>query len=227
MTQLLPHVEVETRPNPNASVIWLHGLGADGHDFEPIIKQLDLPKSSAIRFIFPHAPSLPVTINGGAVMPAWYDILEMSIEREVDEAQLKKSVTAINDFVNSEIDRGIASDRIIIAGFSQGGAVAFEVALSFPQKLAGLLALSTYFATKDSVEFNSANQSLPIAIHHGDYDPVVPITLSTVSSELLLAKGYPVELKTYRMEHSLCQEQIADISQWFVDTLQLKLVTLV
>ncbi len=226
MTQLLPHVEIETNTHPDASIIWLHGLGADGHDFEPIVDQLALPKDAAIRFIFPHAPSLPVTINGGAVMPAWYDILEMSIEREVDETQLKKSAVAINDFINNEIARGISSERIVIAGFSQGGAVAFEVALSSPQKLAGLLALSTYFATKDSVEFNSANQHLPIAIHHGDYDPIVPITLSTVSSELLSAKGYPVELKTYRMEHSLCQEQIADISQWFVDTLQLQLVTL-
>ncbi|PCH63016.1 MAG: carboxylesterase [Gammaproteobacteria bacterium] len=221
MTQLLPHVEVETNANPDASIIWLHGLGADGHDFEPIIEQLSLPKDAAVRFIFPHAPSLPVTINGGTVMPAWYDILEMSIEREVDEVQLKKSVDAINDFILHEIERGIASERIIIAGFSQGGAVAFDVALSFPQKLAGLLALSTYFATKDSIAYNSANQNLPIAIHHGDYDPVVPISLSSVSSELLTSKGYSVELKTYPMEHSLCQDQIADISQWFIDILQL------
>ena len=222
MTPLLPHIEVETNANPDAAIIWLHGLGADGHDFEPIVNQLDLPNTAAVRFIFPHAPSLAVTINSGAVMPAWYDILEMSIEREVDEDQLKKSVASIVDFINHEISRGINSDRIIIAGFSQGGAVAFEAALSFPQRLAGLLALSTYFATKDSVDFNSANQHLPIEIHHGDYDPIVPIELSTVSFDLLTAKGYPVKLKTYPMEHSVCSQQIADISKWFNDTLQLE-----
>ena len=222
MTELLPHVEVETKPNPDACVIWLHGLGADGHDFEPIVKQLGLPNSAAIRFIFPHAPSLAVTINGGAVIPAWYDIVELNIDRKVDEIQLKKSVASIVDFINNEISRGIKSDRIIIAGFSQGGAVAFEAALSFPKKLAGLLALSTYFATKDNVEYNTANQDMPIEIHHGDYDPIVPVALSKLSFDLLSAKGYPVELKRYPMEHSVCSQQIADISQWFLDTLQLE-----
>lgn len=223
MTQLLPHVEVETNPNPDAAIIWLHGLGADGHDFEPIVRQLGLPEKAAIRFIFPHAPSLPVTVNNGAVMPAWYDILEMNIDRKVDETQLKISVAAIIDFINNEIARGIASERIIIAGFSQGGAVAFETALSFPKRLAGLLALSTYFATKDSIEFNAANQDLPIAIHHGDNDPVIPLSLGQLSFDLLSSKGYPVVLKRYPMEHSVCQQQIADIRQWFVDTLQLDL----
>lgn len=222
MTTLLPHVEVETHANPDASIIWLHGLGADGHDFEPIVGQLDLPKNAAIRFIFPHAPSLAVTINNGMVMPAWYDILEMSIERKVDHVQLKKSVDAIIDFIHHEIDRGINSDRIIIAGFSQGGAVAFETALAFPQKLAGLLALSTYFATKDSILFPPANKNLPIAIHHGEYDPIVPFRLATDSSELLAAKGYPVELKNYPMEHSVCRQQIADIRQWFINVLNIE-----
>lgn len=222
MTTLLPHVEVETQSNPDASITWLHGLGADGHDFEPIVAQLGLPKNAAIRFIFPHAPSLPVTINNGMVMPAWYDILEMSIERKVDQVQLKKSVNAIIDFIHHEIERGISSDRIIIVGFSQGGAVAFETALAFPQKLAGLLALSTYFATKDTIVYHPANQKLPIAIHHGEYDPIVPFRLATDSSELLAAKGYPVELKSYPMEHSVCRQQIADIHQWFVDVLNIK-----
>ena len=221
MTQLLPHIEVETNPNPDASIIWLHGLGADGHDFEPIVAQLGLPEKSLIRFIFPHAPSLPVTINNGAVMPAWYDILEMNIDRKVDETQLKLSAASIIDFINHEISRGVASERIIIAGFSQGGAVAFEAALSFPKKLAGLLALSTYFATKDSVEFNSSNQDMSIEIHHGDYDPIVPLSLGQLSFELLSSKGYPAVLKRYPMEHSVCQQQITDIGQWFVDTLQL------
>jgi phospholipase/carboxylesterase len=222
MTTLLPHLEVETNPKPDASIIWLHGLGADGHDFEPIIEQLNLPHGAAIRFIFPHAPSLAVTINNGMVMPAWYDILEMSIEREVDIVQLKQSVDAVIAFINNETQRGISSDRIIIAGFSQGGAVAFEAALSFPQKLAGLLALSTYFATKDTIEYHPKNQGLAIAIHHGENDSIVPIKLAEISSSLLLAKGYKVDLTRYPMEHSICREQISDISNWFSDVLQLK-----
>ncbi len=222
MIKLLPHVEVETHSNPDASIIWLHGLGADGHDFEPIVAQLDLPSNAAIRFIFPHAPSLPVTINNGMVIPAWYDILEMSIERKVDHVQLKKSVDAIIDFINHEIERGISSERIIIVGFSQGGAVAFETALAFPQKLAGLLALSTYFATKDTISYHPANQNLPIAIHHGEYDPIVPFRLAADNSELLVSKGYSVELKSYPMEHSVCRQQIADIQQWFMDVLNIK-----
>jgi len=221
MTELLPHVEVETNDNPNASVIWLHGLGADGHDFEPIVQQLNLPNDAAVRFIFPHAPSMPVTLNNGMVMPAWYDIIELKIDRKVDEIQLKKSVRSVIDFIENEIDRGIQSDRIIIAGFSQGGAVAFEAALAFPKKLAGLLALSTYFATKGSIIYNPANNQLPIAIHHGEYDPIVPIKLGQASFELLSEKGYPVELKTYPMEHSVCRQQIVDIRQWFIDVLDL------
>jgi len=221
MSELLPHIEVETQANPDSSIIWLHGLGADGHDFEGIVGQLNLPSDAAIRFIFPHAPSLPVTINNGMVMPAWYDILEMKIDRKVDEVQLKKSVTSIVNFIHHEIERGIASDRIIIAGFSQGGAVAYETALAFPQKLAGLLALSTYFATKDTVEYHPANQQLAVAIHHGEYDPVVPYSLATTSYDLLSKKGYPVSLDSYPMEHSVCAQQIADISQWFIKVLAL------
>jgi phospholipase/carboxylesterase len=221
MTSLLPHIEVETNAHPDASIIWLHGLGANGHDFEPIVEQLDLPKDSAIRFIFPHAPSLPVTINNGMVMPAWYDILEMSIEREVDHEQLNKSVEAVIAFVNNELDRGISSDRIILAGFSQGGAVAFEAALSFPKKLAGLLALSTYFATKDTIDYHPENQSLPIAIHHGTQDGIVPFKLAEMSYSLLKGKGYDTDLKSYPMEHSVCREQIVDIRNWFMRVLKL------
>jgi len=218
---LLPHIEVLTNENPNASIIWLHGLGADGHDFEPVVRQLNLPNDAAIRFIFPHAPSLAVTINNGMVMPAWYDIVELKIERKVDETQLKKSVDAIKAFIDNEIKRGIPSERIIIAGFSQGGAVAFETALSYPYKLAGLLALSTYFATKDSIEYHPANQHIPISIQHGEHDNIVPYSLAEVSSSLLLNKGYDVELKRYPMDHSVCSQQLADIRQWLVDSLHL------
>jgi phospholipase/carboxylesterase len=221
MTELLPHVEVETGSKPDATIIWLHGLGANGHDFEPIIEQLELPSSAAIRFVFPHAPSIPVTINNNLVMPAWYDILELSIERKVDYDHLLKSVGWINDFINNEMERGIRSERIIIAGFSQGGAVAFEVALSSHHTLAGLLALSTYFATKDTITFSTENKHIPIAIHHGTQDSVVPFNLAQNSTELLADKGYPVSLSQYTMDHAVCREQIRDIRQWFIDILDL------
>jgi phospholipase/carboxylesterase len=211
---LLPHIEQETRSNPDASVIWLHGLGADGHDFQPIVAQLKLPESMAVRFIFPHAPSLPVTINGGQTMPAWYDITDMSIDRKVNVEQLGHSSAAIKAFIESEISRGIASERIVIAGFSQGGAVALDVALSYPKKLAGLLAMSTYFATKDSIQLNPANSSIPIAIQHGTFDPIVPIALGHDTAERLKEKAYPVEYKDYPMEHSVHPQQINDISLW-------------
>lgn len=220
MTNLLPHIEVETGPNPTASVIWLHGLGADGHDFEPIVPELKLPSDCAVRFIFPNAPAIPVTINGGYVMPAWYDILDMSIDRKVDESQLRKSAGAVVDFINHEMSRGVASERIIIAGFSQGGAVAIEAALSFDKKLAGVLLMSTYFATKDSIQLSPQNRDIKIAIHHGDFDPVVPIALSGVSEEKLKSEGYSVEIKTYPMEHSVCPEQIGDIGEWLKGILQ-------
>lgn len=212
--KLLPHIELETSAEPDASIIWLHGLGANGHDFEPIVPELHLPEGLSVRFIFPHAPSMPVTINNGFVMPAWYDILEMTIDRKVDEVQLRKSAAEIVKFIENELSRGIDPQRIIIAGFSQGGAVALETLLSFPQKLGGLLALSTYFATKDSIEWNDANQNTPIEIHHGIYDPVVPVALGQNFYQLLLSRGYPVEFKTYPMEHAVCPPQIKDISSW-------------
>lgn len=218
---LLPHIEVETGQNPTASVIWLHGLGADGNDFKPIVPELRLPEASAVRFIFPHAPAIPVTINNGYVMPAWYDILEMSIDRRVDEVQLRRSADCVTEFINNEISRGIKPNRIIVAGFSQGGAVAFETALSSPLELGGLLALSTYFATRETIQFSQANQTIPVEIHHGIYDPVVPLALGQASFELLKSKKYDVNLKTYPMEHSVCPQQIKDISNWFVKVLSL------
>jgi phospholipase/carboxylesterase len=216
---LLPHIELETAPNPTASVIWLHGLGADGNDFAPIVPELGLATDTAIRFIFPHAPSISVTINNGMVMPAWYNILDMSIDRKVDTPQLKQSAAKIIDFIENEISRGIASDKIIVAGFSQGGAVAFEVALSFPKKLAGLLAMSTYFATRDSIDWNPVNQAIPVEIHHGSRDPVVPPALGQASFELLKSKNYSVNLKNYPMEHAVCHQQIGDIGKWIEEVL--------
>lgn len=211
---LLPSIKHETTDRPDAVVIWLHGLGADGHDFAPIVPQLSLPENLGIRFIFPHAPSIPVTVNGGFVMPAWYDILEMKIDRKVDSKQLLSSADAISLFIDEEIERGIDSKRIILAGFSQGGAVAYQTALSSGRPLAGLLAMSTYFATSDSIQFHEANNELPIEIHHGSFDPVVPEHLGQKAHDVLEKKGYQVHYRTYPMEHNVCPQQIGDIATW-------------
>ncbi len=217
---LLPAIVMETKENPDAAIIWLHGLGADGNDFAPIVPELRLPAELGIRFIFPHAPSIPVTINGGFVMPAWYDILEMQIDRRVDVQQLMLSASAIEAFVVNELESGIKSERIILAGFSQGGAVAYQVALSFNQSLGGLLVMSTYLATADSIELSQANRDIPIEIHHGLHDPVVPENLGKKAFEHLKEKGYYAIYRTYPMEHSVCAEQIGDISQWIQKRLQ-------
>lgn len=211
---LLPAIETETRTNPKTSVIWLHGLGADGNDFAPIVPELALPDDLGVRFIFPHAPAIAVTVNGGFVMPAWYDILEMEIDRKVDTKGLIESSNQIKKFVEREQARGIDSKKIVIAGFSQGGAVAYHLALGYDKPLAGLLAMSTYFATPDIVQYNDANRSMSIEIQHGTFDPVVPESLSQKAISELIAKGYAPEYKSYPMEHAVCPEQIADISTW-------------
>jgi len=211
---LLPAIELETNPNPDSAVIWLHGLGADGNDFAPIVPELYLPADLAVRFIFPHAPTLPVTINGGFVMPAWYDILEMEIDRKIDISGLMASAGEINAFVSRELERGIDSRRLVIAGFSQGGAVAYQVALSHPQPLAGLLVMSTYFATDDIIQFSAANKAIPIRVQHGKHDPVVPEHLGRKASDQLSKRGYDVSYQSYPMEHSVCPAQIHDISEW-------------
>lgn len=217
---LLPAIEQETRSNPDAAVIWLHGLGADGYDFAPIVPELNLPSELGIRFIFPHAPSIPVTVNNGYVMPAWFDILEMDIDRKVDSGQLLVSAGAINRFVERELERGIDSRRVILAGFSQGGAVAYQVTLSHPQPLGGLIAMSTYFATSDSITLSEANRDLPIEIQHGLYDPVVPQALGLRAADFLKDRGYAVAFRTYPMDHSVCPQQIrhiADALQRFLE----------
>lgn len=209
--EFLPAIEQETRSNPDAAVIWLHGLGADGYDFAPIVPELNLPEDLGIRFIFPHAPSIPVTVNGGFVMPAWFDILEMDIDRKVDSEQLLVSAAAVGRLVDRECARGIDSRRIVLAGFSQGGAVAYQLSLSHPLPLGGLLALSTYFATSDSITLSEANRDLPIEIHHGVYDPVVPQALGIRAAEFLKDRGYSIDFRTYPMDHSVCPQQIGHI----------------
>jgi len=220
--QLLPHIEIESRSPADASVIWLHGLGADGHDFEPIVPELGLPADAAIRFIFPHAPSIPVTVNAGYVMPAWYDILDISIDRKVDVAQLMRSAEAIQMLVDREVERGVDSTRIVVAGFSQGGAVATQAALTYPARLAGLLGLSTYFATADSIRPNPVNAGLPVKICHGTDDPMVPESIGRKGYEKLREMGYEAEYRTYPIEHSVCQEEIADIALWLRKVLSIQ-----
>ena len=217
----LPAVEIEYPQGRdiNASIIWLHGLGADGNDFAPIVPQLRLPDGLAVRFIFPHAPSIPVTINNGFVMPAWYDIKELDIDRHVDEEQLKQSAAWVHDLIDREIERGIPASRIIIAGFSQGGAVSFEAGLSYGSPLAGIMALSTYFATADSIEINPVQNTLPILICHGTHDPVVPEVLGRKSVATLQNLGFNPEYISSPMEHAVCPEQIRDIGDWIGRTL--------
>lgn len=222
MSNYLDAVIVEHNPAQkkiDRAVIWLHGLGASGHDFEPVVPQLGLADDMAVRFIFPHAPQIPVTINGGMVMPAWYDILEMSLERKVDIAQIEQSSQQICGLISREIERGVKPEHIVIAGFSQGGAVAYHVALGYPKRLAGLMTLSTYLATNDHIAFNAANKDLPILIEHGIQDPVVPVVLGEQAQQLLSAKGYNVEYNTYPMAHQVCMPQIQNIGKWLNNVL--------
>ena len=217
MNNYLDAVIVEHNPAQkkiDRAVIWLHGLGASGHDFEPVVPQLGLADDMAVRFIFPHAPNIPVTINGGMVMPAWYDILEMSLERKVDVNQIEESAQQIQDLITREIERGVSPEHIVIAGFSQGGAVAYHVALGYPERLAGLMALSTYFATNDSINYSDVNKDMPILIEHGTHDPVVPVILGEQAQQLLSAKAYNVAYNSYPMAHQVCMPQIQNIGKW-------------
>jgi len=217
----LPCIELENnRRRPvDAAVIWLHGLGADGHDFAAIVPELRLPDSMSIRFVFPHAPSIPVTINGGVVMPAWYDILSLSSDNRTDEVQLRQSAAAVHALMEREIDRGVPASRIVLAGFSQGGAVVLEAGLTFDQPLAGILSLSSYFATADSIKPSEANRNVPVRICHGTLDPMVTQAMGKRSAETLKAMGYSVDYTTYSMAHAVCPEEIVDIARWLQDVL--------
>lgn len=213
----LPPIEIETAPNPTAAVIWLHGLGATGEDFVPAVPELGLPATIAVRFIFPHAPHLPVTINNKFFMPAWYDILSMAQGgREINTQQLEQSAHYVAGLISQEIERGISSDRIVLAGFSQGGAVAYHTAATFPKPLGGLLGLSTYFPTSDSVEFEEINKTLPIEIHHGSRDNVVTEAMGLAAKAAFEANDYTITYRRYDMEHQVIPQQLQDIGQFLV-----------
>ena len=212
----LEFVEVNTAAIPEYSVIWMHGLGADGHDFEPIVPYLGLPPGTTVRFIFPHALMRPITVNNGAVMRAWYDIIEISTTKGQDEAGINHSAGKIRALVDSEIERGIPASKIILAGFSQGGAMALHVGLRYPQRLAGIMVLSAYllFPERLQNEFSEANARTPVFIAHGTQDPMVPFMLGQALQSSLQKGQWPLEWHSYPIPHSVSQDEIADIGRW-------------
>jgi phospholipase/carboxylesterase len=218
----LETIEIETAPSPQSAVIWMHGLGADGHDFAPIVRELDLSGCTGIRFVFPHAETMPVTINNGYVMRAWYDILGMDLVRREDAQGLRTSQQRIDDLIAREIARGIPAERIVLAGFSQGCAMALQTGLRYPQQLAGLMCLSGYLPLADTIadERHAANQDTAIFMAHGRGDGVVLINRAEASRDLLQQLGYHVEWHEYMMQHSVCAEEVDDISRWLQQTLK-------
>ena len=224
MPSQLESIELETAPNPTAAVIWMHGLGADGNDFVPIVNEIDLSGAPGIRFIFPHAPTRPVTINNGHVMRAWYDIAFGDLEgktRKADEKGVRESQAQIGQLIARENSRGIAASKIVLAGFSQGGAIALHTGLRYPETLAGVMALSTYLPLAESFvqEATPANAKTPVFMAHGTHDPVVPYAMVNSSREQLQQAGYALEWHEYPMQHSVCLEEVADIGRWLTSVL--------
>jgi phospholipase/carboxylesterase len=207
---------------PTAAVIWLHGLGADGHDFVPLVPELQLPSTLSVRFVFPHAPHRPVTLNNGYVMRAWYDIKALAPHAQEDAVGIHASERAVRQLIQAELERGIPAQRIVIAGFSQGGAIALQTALRYPKRLAGVMALSTYLPLRDTLagEASAVNRDVPILMCHGQQDPVVPLQLGELSRHALQALGYTVDFRTYDMPHSVCADEVHDIAGWLSRVLQ-------
>ncbi|MBI1906359.1 MAG: dienelactone hydrolase family protein [Rhodocyclales bacterium] len=222
-TELLSCVEIETAPNPSHAVIWLHGLGADGHDFEPVVEAFDQTALPPTRFVFPHAPMRAVTINGGYVMRAWYDILSQDFsKRREDAAGVHQSAGQLEALIARENARGIPDQRIVLAGFSQGGAIALHTALRHPRRLAGVLALSTYLPLAETLELDAhhANRDVPIFMAHGRDDGVIPHDFAQKTYNQLKAARYPITWHTYFVEHGIVMEEIRDIEQWLVSVLR-------
>ena len=217
--KLLETIEMQTGATPGASIIWLHGLGADGNDFVPLVDELDLARAPAIRFVFPHAPMRPVTINNGLVMRAWYDVSFGDLEggaKRADERGVRESQAQIEQLIEREVGRGIGADRIVLAGFSQGGAIALQTGLRHAARLAGIMALSAYLPFAESLagEAAPANSATPVFMAHGTFDPMVPYLFGMKSKTFLDGLGYRVEWHDYPMQHSLCAEEIRDIGAW-------------
>ena len=216
----LETIEVETGPRPAAAVLWLHGLGADGRDFEPVVPELRLPAAKPVRFVFPNAPQLPVTINMGMRMRAWYDILQLGGGPE-DDAGIRASQCRVEGLIAREVERGIPAGKIVLAGFSQGGAMALHTGLRYPERLAGIMALSTYVPISKTLEaeMSQPNRDVPIFMAHGTADPLIPLWLAGSSRQLLERLGYDVQWHEYEMEHSVLWEEIAAISTWLEQVL--------
>ena len=215
---ILPRVEINPPSTAKGVVIWMHGLGADGHDFEAIVPELGLPQDCPLRFVFPHAPKIPVTINNGYVMPAWYDIRQMNLLHEADEEGIAHSVNQVRQLIANELENGFVPEQIVLAGFSQGGVIAIYTALQYERKLAGLMALSTYIPAPQTLENlrGTVNQDIPVLMCHGTVDPVVPFIAAEHGHKLLTDWKYNVEWKNYPMPHSVCPDEIRDISDWLV-----------
>lgn len=215
-TDLLDNIEIETAPHPEIAIIWLHGLGADGNDFVPIVRELDLAGLPGIRFVFPHAKTMPVTINGGYMMRSWYDILGTELTRREDEGGLRSSQLAVEALIAREKSRGIPASRIILAGFSQGCAMTLQTGLRHPEKLAGMMCLSGYLPLAGQVAAERTSESLqvPVFMAHGTQDPVVPFARAEESRKVLETLGYQVEWHAYQMQHTLCLEEVQDIAKW-------------
>lgn len=220
-TDLLPSIVIETGDHPTHTILWMHGLGADGNDFVPIVRELNLQSSIHTRFVFPHAPMQSVTINGGSMMRAWYDISNQSLSSCEDVAGIRASQFAIETLISREKKNGIRPENIVLAGFSQGGVMALHTGLRHPDKLAGIMVLSGYLSMAETLatEAHQANSSAPIFMAHGHNDPVIPLELATLSKQQLLELGYCVKLNVYQMEHSVCIEETADISKWLKQVL--------
>lgn len=216
MSKDLQFVDVETGANPTKLVIWLHGLGDSGHGFAPITQALNFPSDLAVRFVFPHAPVRPITINGGVAMPGWYDIASMDLANRADEAGVRESAEMIEQLIEKELAKGFKPEDMVLAGFSQGGVMAYHIGTRLSQPIAGIMALSTYLAVPDKLadEVNSVTKQTPIIAMHGTEDEVVPFAAGEMAKERLTALGYNVEWQQYRMQHNICPEQIVKISQW-------------
>ena len=216
MPDLLESITINPQSEPKAVVIWLHGLGADGYDFEPIVPELNLPDSAAIKFVFPHAPKIPVTVNGGYVMRAWYDIAETDLGEQQDAEGIKRSAEQLNALIKEEIKGGVPAEKIILAGFSQGGAIILQAGLRYPEKLGGIMVLSSYVPLADSLaaEKHSANQDVSIFYAHGEHDDVIPISFAEQSRDLLVEQNYSVEWNSYPMPHAVIPDEIDAISNW-------------
>ena len=220
--ELLSCVEIEPESgSARASVVWLHGLGADGHDFEPIVSELRVNPALGVRFVFPNAPRIPVTLNAGMRMPAWYDITDMDLRHRADEEGVLRSDQQVRRLLEREIERGIASDHIVLAGFSQGGAIALHLGLRFELPLAGILALSTYLVRSESLEqeAHEANRATRIFQAHGAHDPMVPLERGQEARDRLLAMGYDLYWQRYPMQHEVCWEEVQAIGGWLNEVL--------